>query len=322
MPKQLSVKRACELTLLVTTAALTFMADGSLKDLVISVGICLAIFTASHRGWRTTYGRDPTDVAQRSRASSAWSMVFSVIMALGLTLALTLLPSAPKLYLFSAAAPAMYATFNLVTSRIFPKSISVACTLTLILTVFLWPDKLCGVGLLYISFVSQIVETVILDRFAAALCLNLVVFFLEGWTNYVDSGLPLLVATIGGELDGGSGSGLASSIPVGYIWKSLKDVAVVGTLFPVLISFDLRKSKNKSKKHGGVEGYFFVAILTFSLSLIGMTSAHAMELTSDHPLCLSTSLPVLVVVLLRALMQGELGKLLRFSASSSRERLD
>jgi hypothetical protein len=328
MPR-LSIKRVAELSLLVTTIALTLMSDGSHKDLAISIGICLSVFTSSHRSFRRTYSNQPEDVAHRhSRASSTLTNnVLSLLVAVGLTIALTMLPDAPKLYLFVAAAPAMYFTFNPVTSRIFPASLSIACTGLLVFTVFMWPNQLCGVGLLYVSFVSQILESVVLNRFVASLLFNLIVIFLEFQTDLFDGGLlPLLDGRAGSGGGGFGGDGVDSggsgdTVPVAYVWKSLKDVAVVGTLFPVLISFDLRKLRTK-KVHSGSEGYFFTAISTFSLSLIGMTAVHAMELTTDHPLCLTTSTPVLVAVLLRALVQGDLINLLRFDASNSRERLD
>ena len=318
MAKKISSQKAAGLILLLFTAALTFMPNGNFKDFVLSLALCLSLFTASHRGWQNAYGTDPKDVHSRSSSSSAvssaWSMLISVTAAIGLTIALTMSPGAPKIYVFVGAAPAFYATFNPVIIRIFPKLMSVLCTVLLLVTVFWWPETICGMGLLYISFVSQIVETIVFDRFIVSLFVNLAIIILE-------------VLAISNSATNGTGppSDFGDIIPneahIGFIWKSLKDIAVVGTLFPLLISFDLRKTP-RVRTHAGMSGYFIVAFLVFSISLVGTTSGRIFGLTTDLPLCLSTSSPVFVVVLLRALMKRELGSLLMFNAKGARGRSD
>lgn len=314
MPKRISLKKSAGLILLITTGFLTFMPNNGLKDLILSFSICLSLFISSHKGWNTTYNIHKTDGTVARTTSSGWSMLLSVVAALGLTVALTISPNAPKIYVFVATAPAFYATFNPVISRTFPTCcnsdvVTVLCTLALFFTVFTFPNTICGMGLLYISLVSQIVEIVVFDRFIAAVCVNLAVIVLE------------LMAVSDGATDISSYVGATNVVRVGFIWKSLKDIAVVGTLFPILISFDLRKSHGKAS-HSGTKGYFLVAFAVFSFSLVAVTGGRILGYVIDLPLCLSTSTPVIVVVLLRSLIQRELGSLLMFNSKTSRSRSD
>jgi hypothetical protein len=183
------------------------------------------------------------------------------------------------------------------------------------LLVFLRPELVCGVGLLYISFIAQIIENIIFDRFITSFVLNVIIVIMEINThmNHLELGLPMLAFKPPGHIDD------LSVQPVGYIWKSLKDISVIGTLFPILISFDMRKVRGAGKQrrsHNGTWGYFFNAFFMFSFALVGITVGRVMQLTADIPLCLSTSIPVFIVVFIQSLIQGDFLKLITFNSSA------
>jgi len=312
---KLSTQRVAGFCLFLATGGLTFMTNGNTKDIYMSIALCLAVFTSSHRAWANTFSTDPKNIESRSSSSSALSMLISVVAAVGLTAALTMSSGAPKIYVFLAAAPAFFATFNPVVSRIVPQLVAVVCGGALIFSVYMWPDKMCGVGLLYISFISQTVENIVFDRFITSFGLNLIVVLMEihAQVNHLDAGLPLLVSTTQAQGDGGN-----SVPPIGFIWKSLKDVAIIGTLFPLLICFDKIKRKRKIKHR-----YFVTAFTMFSIALVGITAGKAFQFTADLPLCLATSTPVFLAVVVQSLVQGEFIKLISFNGNAqSMSRVD
>ena len=98
----------------------------------------------------------------------------------------------------------------------------------------------------------------------------------------------------------------------GLIWKSLKDIAAVGTLFPVLIAFDLRQSGKDG--HPGTTGYFATAFGAFAATLIVAQAVGADRF--DIPLSVYATPTVLFAVGLRARCLGDVGTLLSFNAGS------
>lgn len=154
----------------------------------------------------------------------------------------------------------------------------------------------------------------VFDRFLASLALNAVVVVMElSPLNPKAAGLglpslPSLPSFVSVDEQ-------QTIQPVGFIWTSLKDLVVVGTLFPILISFDLRKARGK-QIHSGLRGYFFTAFAVFSVALVGSTTGRILHFTVDVPLCLSTSVPICVALLIHSVVRGEFLSLLTFNANS------
>ena len=61
----------------------------------------------------------------------------------------------------------------------------------------------------------------------------------------------------------------------------------------------------------------------FSIALVGITAGKAFQFTADLPLCLATSTPVFLAVVVQSLVQGEFIKLISFNGNAqSMSRVD
>ncbi len=321
--------------LFVATFGLAALPPGPARDGALAGALLLAVFTGAHRAWQASHsggGSGGGGGGGGNGASPAWQLLVSAASLTGLVLAVTLAPSAPRAYVLLAGAPAFFSTFHPVLARIVPghsSTLCSACTLSLLGGLYAWPGAFCGAGIVYVCFVTQVVAHITFDRFSLAVLANVtmlladVVPLLFGVSLQVWL-LSSAAAVSGAEEDAAAHpwdtghvnvvDGPTRIVPAGtgLIWKSLKDIAAVGTLFPVLIAFDLRQSGKDG--HSGTTGYFATAFGAFAATLIVAQAVGADRF--DIPLSVYATPTVLFAVGLRARCLGDVGTLLSFNAGS------
>jgi hypothetical protein len=332
-------------SLLASTIAVALTPAGPIKDGMLALALCLSVAAGAKRGASaakasaraalpsfssaasssTSSSSSSSSECGRHGAGAAAGLATSttspapplgpVSVAAATTLSLVLVailvwwdPSdAPRVYIIVAGGAAFFATFRPVLSRCVPASAaqssimsSILCslvTLSLMAVLQFWPEYVCGLSIVYVCFVSQVVQAVPLDSVAVAVVLNVASMAVE------------LVVSVGvlpfGGGGGGGGGGVVGGAAETIIWKSLKDLAIVGTLFPALLAFDAGSSN-------GYRRYFYAALaaLFCCLLAIGVGGLRV-------PLCYLSTPFVLGALSVQAFARGELSALFGYRISSS-----
>ena len=333
--------------LFVATFGLAALPPGRAQDGVLAFVLLLAVYTGAHRAWQAScadggFGSSSSSsgrhtdgrAAEFFSSSPVWQLLVSAATLTGLVLAATLSRTAPRAYVLLAGAPAFFSTFHPVLARIVPghsSTICSACTLCLIGAFYAWPGAFCGTGIFYVCFVTQVVTHITFDRFTLAALANVAMFLVDvlpllfgvSLRAWLLSGVGLPIADDDADTrpsfkwDVIVDAGPMRVVPAGtgLIWKSLKDIAAVSTLFPVLIAFDLNQSGKDA--HSGTSGYFFAAFTAFAWTLC---VAYVIDADFELPLCVYATPTVLFAVVLRASCRGDLCSLLWFNASNYGKR--
>ena len=312
-------------SLLAATLALSLTPVGPLKDGMLAMTLCLSVATGAERGLtaaKSSAGLGAAALFLHASGSTGVSPApplgpFSLALAATLSLALVCglvwwdYSTGPRLYVILAGGAAFFATFRPVLSQCVPatrrSSMSlILCslvTLSLCMGLLFWPEYLCGMSVLYVCFVSQAVQAAPLDSVAIAVALNVASAAVEFVAAVGFLPFSAGVVVDGSNVNGGAVDGGAATM----IWRNLKDLAVAGTLFPVLLAFDADSGTTRGGRY-----YFYIAlgVLFCCLLAIGVFSVQL-------PLCF-LSTPLIVCALLAcAFARSELSVLLGYRISAS-----
>lgn len=299
------------LWLLGSIFAVALAPAGQIKDGLLAPALCFAVAVGAQRGLSTAKAAVDERLGGNSPSPlGAGYIAAATTLSIVLVTALMWLgpDAAPRYYIVFAGAVAFLATFREFVRRYVPGNGSMllllVMTLTLTGVLLMWPDFLCVKSIIYICFVSQVVETVPLDSFTVAIVLNLASTVLEFLAAI--GILPFFGRSNAVAISAGAAAGSIGAETV--VWKSLKDLAVAGTLYPVLLAFD---SDLDARLSGRRYFYAAVAVLLFCLIAVGAARIHV-------PLCFLSTPLLICAVCLPALVRSELSSLFSFRISASR----
>ena len=320
-------------SLLASTIAVSLTPTGPIKDAVLALALSLSVAAGAERGVSaarasagavqpsssssTSTGSSRAVAGQANSSASLTPPLGPASVAAATTLSIVLVAmlfwldssTAPHVYIIVAGGASFFATFRPVFSRCMiaagakSSMSSILCllfTLGLMAALQFLPDYVCGESILYVCFVSQVVQAVPLDSVAVSMVLNVVSMAVE-----------LLAATgllqISGIAVGSGGEDGVFGDSETIIWRSLKDLAVVGTLFPALLAFDGDSGSRQSSRR-----YFYtaLAVLFCCLLAVGLGGVGA-------PLCYLSTPSVICALSVQAFTQAELSALLGYRISSS-----